>query len=172
MTGVRLRRLSRIIALVVAASTSLCLPGCSEWQSVEDVCEQYEGALAIEAAYKGDLAAVECLIESNREAKTYFDYIDPDDLTELRYGYIHWRISGERSERALEIAKAKTRDEVLMETALTESFMTFTPPPDIGADDCWIVNPVQVELMLVAKPDPLTDACMASYRMQAGIAAP
>lgn len=60
-----------------------------------------------------------------------------------------------------------TRHDVLGVTALMESYMRFTPDPDLNERGCWIVNPVQIELMMAAEADRTTAECMDNYFAQA-----
>ena len=127
---------------------------CAQWRDDE--------GLAYDASYAGDVSAIECRLALERWGETAFGD-RPSPEARLRLNYLHWRVSGERSEAALDAARELDQTVVLYTTVLVEDRLETTPESSMGLDLCVHTNPIQRELMSVARPGREPEHCLKKW---------
>lgn len=179
-------RWGRISALGAFSLTMLVLgawvayelqPEVRALRDAERVCQswyQLESGARLEAAYAGDQSAIECLIASNRWSALHGDFSMETDYVAAYWvylGYLKWAHTGEAIPEALEAATYLTRRDIIIETGAVNAAMGGASGGPYDDDDCHILTDFRLELVRLARPDPVTQPCAARWGLDDDAAA-
>lgn len=157
------------LSAIVFASAFQCGPSRFDtpearaaFRAAQLACKEWpDGGARYDAAYAGDVSAIECRLASERWGEAIGSYVAQE--SKLAMNYLHWRVTGERSEAALEAARELDQTVVLYTTVLVEDRLETTPESSMGLDLCVHTNAIQRELLSVARPGREPEHCLKKW---------
>jgi len=138
-------------------------------REAERLCEGLEPGKApalLDAAYSGDRTALACIIANQRYTAVSANHsikVDHHATHWVHLGYVVESQTGAKLPEALEGAIYLSRTQVIVST---NSAIAAMGGPEWGSFDdngCYALTDMQIELVRLARPDPVTDPCLERW---------
>jgi len=159
---------------LVSLALVLFLTACSDLepheQRILDACGTLERDFTAtrQAAYHGDLGAIDCEIAVADGSYSMRELDPPDAVSSVTFRYLHWIVTGEQPEDILELAALT--DQLHLITNLTiyyDQYLIRTGQSYSGLFDengCFLRPPRMDQLYRAARPHPDMAICETAVR--------
>jgi hypothetical protein len=138
-------------------------------REAERLCESLEPGKApalLDAAYGGDRSALACIIANQRYTAVSANHsikVDHHAAHWVHLGYVVESQTGAKLPEALAGAVHLSRIQVITSTNAAIAAMGGAEWGQIDEAGCYALTDIQIDLVRLARPDPVTSPCLARW---------